>query len=260
MFGINRGVGMIVLQILRAFTVIGLCAAVASCWVLMLHLDQARSWFPFEGASIFFLSLLCLGLIISEFPTVNLVKSYIREYFAILGPESGLGWLGSCLVVIGCNLLGKLNQAAFDTRRIGDSYRQLILATGILNLIFGVFNVICTFVWSNRKEGVTARGVRSMGSLAGSPSGPLPKFNDISSYKSSVHEEKPKNKFVSMFWGKTDSPARPNISGPFHNNDYDEDIEDRQSPIVPGVKRPDTALHPMHTASSRYSEAAMSRF
>ncbi|KAH7311678.1 hypothetical protein B0I35DRAFT_70113 [Stachybotrys elegans] len=268
MFGISRGAGMIVLQILRAATVIGLLAGAASCYILMLHLDQDRGWFVFEGASIFFLSLVCLGLIVTEFPIINTVRDFFRESLPMLGPDSGLGALSLCLCVIGCNLLSKLNQPAYDTRNLADAFRQLIMAAGILNLVFGLLNGICTWVWSNRKEGIMARSVRSNGSLAEASEKGTRSWNEIESI-GSIRKEKRKSKFYGMFWkGNNDnevnsSSPRPNISGPMHaDNSYDDDLEARQSPIVPGVRRPDTALHPMmHTrSSSRYSEANMSRF
>jgi hypothetical protein len=271
MFGVDRGVGMIFLQVLRACTVISLCMAIVACWILMLHLGQGHPWFVFEGASLFFLSVFAMGLVLTEFPMINKVRNFLHNNFGMLGPDSGLGWLGTCLVIIGCNILGKLNQPAFQAKKIGGPFSDLTLASGILIIIFGVANVISTFLWSDRKEGITARHVRTMGSLAaGSQAGSsLPKFNDKSSYKSSAasstaREEKPRKKFLSIFRGASDESyhERPVISGPFpgHGGADDSYDEERGSPIIPGVKRPASALHPMHTASSRYSAATMDRF
>jgi hypothetical protein len=273
----SRGAGMIVLQVLRAFSVIALASALVSCWVLILNIETKRDWFPFEGASLFFLSCLPIFLIISEFPAIRFVKNYFRKAWPAVCPEAGLGWFGTGMVVLGCNLLGKLNQAAFDTKHMGESFRQLVLAAGILNLIFGVINIICNFIWSDRKNKISAKDVRSKGSLA-EPANKewLPSYSqdDYSTKAPSSRQEKAKSKFASMFWSRDDNNGnnhtantagvRPNISGPMPTHqDFERDSldEERASPIVPGIKRPDTALHPIHTrSSSRYSEANMSRF
>jgi hypothetical protein len=42
-----------------------------------------------------------------------------------------------------------------------------------------------------------------------------------------------------------------------HAHVYDAD---RGSPVVPGLQRPPSALHPAYTGVSRYSEAHMDRF
>jgi hypothetical protein len=264
----SRGVGMIVLQVLRAFSVITLFSSAASCWILLINIDNKRSWFPFEGASLFFLSCLPLFLILSEFPMIRFIRNYFERNWPAVGPEAGLGWLGTGMAVIGCNLLGKLNQAAFDTKNLGDSFRQLVMAAGILNLIFGVLNLLCNFIWGDRKSGISARQVRSKGSLANSDSHDLPKYtlSDAPSRSSSTREEKTRSKFVTMFWKNNNSPTtatRPAISHPMPGpHDYGtNDDEERGSPIAPGVKRPDTALHPINTrTSSRYSADRMSRF
>jgi hypothetical protein len=261
----SKGVGMIVLQVLRVLSVITLLASVASCWLLIIKIEHKRKWYPFEGASLFFLSCLPLFLILSEFPMVRFLKNYFQRAWPAVGPEAGLGWLGTGMAVIGCNLLGKLNQPAFDSKKMGDSFRQLVMAAGILNLIFGVLNVMCTFIWSDRQAGVSARQVRSKGSLAEPYAPDLPKYtpDDYPSRSSSTRNEKTRSKFISMFW-KGEGNERPNISAPMpthHDFDRTSSDEERLSPIVPGIKRPDTALHPMHArASSRYSEANMSRF
>ncbi|KAI9155390.1 hypothetical protein HJFPF1_07973 [Paramyrothecium foliicola] len=261
----SKGVGMVVLQVLRVLSVISLTAAIVSCWLLILKIDKDRSWFPFEGASLFFLSCLPIFLIVSEFPVIRFLKNYFERTWPAVGPKAGLGWLGTGMVVVGCNLLGKLNQAAFDSKKMGDPFRQLVMAAGILNLIFGVLNVLCTFIWGDRKSDISAREVRSKGSLAEANKEYLPKYtpDDYSSRAPSTRKEKARSKFISMFW-KGDGTERPNISGPmpthqdFERTSYDEE---RASPIVPGVKRPDTALHPMNVrTSSRYSDANMSRF
>lgn len=265
--GSFRGVGMIVLQALRILTMIGLAAATTSCWIMMVKVGKDKTFFVFESASLFFLGLICIFLAVSEFPIIKFLKNYYRESWPRFSDRHGLTWLGSAMILIGCNLLGRLNQPAYDAKKLGDSFFQLVLASGVLSVTFGVLNVICSLIWRDGKNGINARIVRSKGEEAGQSA--LPDYSSYASRQSSVREEKGRSKFVSMFWkkeGEDRTSERPHIqiSAPIsaHQDiERDADYNERGSPIVPGLKRPDTALHPMHTGrSSSYSEAHMSRF
>ncbi|KAK7416377.1 hypothetical protein QQZ08_012034 [Neonectria magnoliae] len=288
-----RGPGMIILQVLRAITLITLVTASVACWTLIIKIDTSNGFFFFDAASLFFTSTISVLLAVSELP---IAKSYFRRTWPVLSDESGLTWLGFAMTLIGCNILGKLNQPANASDEIGLPFWRLVLAAGVLAITFGIFNIVCSFVFSDSANGISARIVRSEGSLASSHVPPM--YKDQYSVRSnSVRNEKSKSAFMSFFWKKKDgqnhmeTSPRPEISGPIHSHvqpDYDVEREapysppsrspeaggewDRRSPIVPGVKRPDTALHPMHSRrdtdlrpmhsrrSSRYSEANMSRF
>ncbi|KJZ78792.1 hypothetical protein HIM_01565 [Hirsutella minnesotensis 3608] len=270
MLGLNmgslRGAGMVVLQILRACTVITLAAVGASYWVLIVKVDKQRSFFVFECASHFFMSVLCLVLIVAEFPLLGMVKTYFRKTWPVLSEHHGVAWLGIFMAVMACDLLGNLNRKAYDAENLGPDFSKLVLAASVLALTFGFINIACSLVWRDGKEGITSRDIRANGSLADSRRQSLPSYSSTDRASSSLRNEKTRGKFVSMFW-KKDGPKKdkPTISGPFpaqqDMSHADQDL-DRRSPIVPGLKRPDTALHPMHNGyrQSTYSEAQMSRF
>ncbi|KAM4066876.1 hypothetical protein HRG_000890 [Hirsutella rhossiliensis] len=263
-----RGTGMVVLQILRAFTVITLATLAASCWILVINVDKDRSYFVFECASYFFTSILCVVLILSEFPVLKPVKRYLRRTWPVLSDQHGLVWLGVALVVIGCNMLGNLNRPAYDPKNLGPHFSKLVLASSVLAITFGMLNVICSLVWRDGSEGINSRDIRTNGSLAESRRQSLPDYTSTAETNPSFANEKTLSKFTSLF-SRNKKPkaekAKPKISGPFPAQ---PDVEqqrgqddDRRSPIVSGIKRPDTALHPMHAArESIYSEAHMSRF
>ncbi|KAF7554409.1 hypothetical protein G7046_g6831 [Stylonectria norvegica] len=271
-----RGPGMIVLQVLRAFTLIGLATAVAACWTLIIKIDTANGFFFFDAASLFFTSTISVLLALSELP---FARGYFRRTWPVLSEQHGLTWLGLAMTLIGCNILGKLNQPANSSDKLGLPFWRLVLAAGILSITFGVLNIICSFIFHDGKNGINARSVRSQGSLATSIKGAPIKsdpYNDQYSVRSaSLRNEKTKTKFMSMFWKKDagGKPSeKPTISHPMpahydverNAGSDDEWDHDRRSPIVPEIRRPDTALHPIngaHTArSSYYSEAHMSRF
>ncbi|KAF4982122.1 hypothetical protein FZEAL_2182 [Fusarium zealandicum] len=277
MFGEGiRGPGMIFLQGLRAVTLIGLTAAAIACWILLIKIDTSNGFFFFDAASLFFTSSASVFLCISELP---IAQSYFRRTWPVISDEHGLTWLGVAMALIGCNILGKLNQPANSSDKMGLPFWRLVLAAGILVITFGVMNIIASFIFRDGDNGINARIVRAEGSLAQARE--EDSFSKPSLSRSGSMDEKPKSAFVSFFWkkrsAKTSPPtSRPNISQPMprdhdiernappHYNQSESEDEwdqDRRSPIVPEIRRPDTALHPIHTGrTSHYSEAHMSRF
>ncbi|KAF4587649.1 hypothetical protein GQ602_004342 [Ophiocordyceps camponoti-floridani] len=258
-----RGAGMVVLQMMRACTVITLASVAASCWVLILKVDRESSYFVFECATDFFRFILCLVLIISEFPVINFVKGYFRRNWPVVSDQHGLVWLGIIMLLIGCDMFGNLNRPAYEAEKLGPHYSKLVLASSVLVIVFGGLNMICSFIWRDASDGITCRDVRSNGSLAESRQA-LPDYDSGTFSKTSAKGNHPKT-FMNLFWkrNKTEK-SRPVISAPTSINEMERGghfDDDRRSPIVPGLKRPNTALHPMHThRSSMYSEAHMSRF
>lgn len=261
--GSLHGLGYFVLQGLRVATVITLLAAAAGCWVLMISVDKYKSYFVFQCMSLFFTSVGCLFLILAEFPVIGFVRNFYRESWPVLSSSHGVGWLGLAMIVMGAHILGSLNQQGYDTDAFTGHFAKLVLSSGVLCIIFGVLNIICALVWRDAKQGITSRDIRSHGSLAGDSSR-LPSYS--ASPATSVHNEKARSKFASVFWknraDKQESNEGPRlvISGPYSTG-QDHSSDARTSPIMPGVKRPDTALHPMHTGrSSHYSTADPSHF
>ncbi|KOS18632.1 hypothetical protein ESCO_001399 [Escovopsis weberi] len=267
-----RGIGMIFLQALRVCTVITLFATGAACWVLIIKVDKLKPFFVFQCISLFFTSIFCSLLVVSELALAQFIKVYLRRTWPVLSDHYGMGWLGGGMLIIGCNVLGALNRSDESSQRLDGPFSSLVLASGILSFVFGSLNIICSMIWCDTKEGITARDIRANGSLAQASAAYGKDYESGSNTSASLRDEKTKSKFVSMFWKKEEnaSPpttARPEISRPYMSHPPTHDIErnagvgSRASPIIPGVKRPDTALHPIHTRrSSKYSEADMSRF
>ncbi|KAF9772271.1 hypothetical protein IL306_010053 [Fusarium sp. DS 682] len=287
MFGQRAwGLGMIVLQILRAFTIISLLAVGASYWVLIIKIDTSSGWFFFEAVSLAMASSATIFLIISELP---FCKTYFTNNWPTFSDEHGLAWLGVGLIFIGANLLGQLNLPHYGPKELGLPFWRLVVAAGILALTFGVANLICTAIFHGGN--VNARKIRANGSLAADDEESFGKPK--STYSASLaNEDQPKSTFKRFFWDRKRDPSpgrqrrRLNISQPI-TRDHDiernapppphyehqepsftsrpshDSGEDRRSPIVPEVRRPDTALHPINIrphSPSMYSEAHMSRF
>ncbi|TQV99985.1 hypothetical protein V2A60_005400 [Cordyceps javanica] len=255
--GSLHGAGYFVLQALRACTVITLLAAAAGCWVLIVQVDKYRSFFVFQCISLFFTSMGCLFLIIAEFPVIKFVRNFYRDSWPVLSDSHGVAWMGVAIIIIGCHILGTLNEQGYDTDAFNGPFSQLVLSSGILCIIFGTLNIICALIWRDAKQGITSRDIRAHGSLAGDCA-TLPSYS--ASPASSVRNEKTRSKFMSKIFKRgpeaddINRPVRPIISGPYTTG-QDNGQTGATSPIVPGLKRPDTALHPMNgrRASSQYS-------
>ncbi|QPG93711.1 hypothetical protein C2857_001859 [Epichloe festucae Fl1] len=267
-----KGAGMVILQTLRVFSIITLLAISASCWVLIIKVNKDRAYFVFECASLVFTSIMSLFLLLSELP-VKAIQKYYRRTWPVLSDFHGHSWIGLAMVMIGCSILGNLNKPANDDAdNLDPHFSKLVLASAILSLTFGLLYIIGSLIWRDGNEGINSRDIRDHGSLAKNGRGTLPDYSS-STGSHSYSNEKKTSKLYTALWGKAKKETgenksnRPTISGPFPaHQDIERDAghDDRRSPIVPGVKRPDTALHPMNHSfarSSRYSEAAhLSRF
>ena len=255
--GSLNGAGYFVLQALRVCTVITLLAAAAGCWVLMIQVDKYKSFFVFQCMSLFFTSMGCLFLIMAEFPVIRFIRNFYRDSWPVLSDSHGVAWMGAAIIIIGCHILGSLNEQGYDTDAFSGHFSKLVLSAGILCIIFGALNIICALVWRDAKQGITSRDIRAHGSLAADCT-TLPSYS--ASPASSVRNEKTKSKFMSKIFNRgadndnSEHAGRPIISGPFTCG---QNQTGTTSPIIPGLKRPDTALHPMHgrRASSHYSVA-----
>ncbi|KAL6852924.1 hypothetical protein ACO1O0_007472 [Amphichorda felina] len=268
----HKGVSMIILQVLRVFTLIGLATVMASAWVLAVKINMSKPYFVFDAASLVFMSGIALFLALSELPFA-FSKDFFRAHWPAFSSHCGLGWLGLALIMIGCNTMGKLNNSAAEPDDIGKAWWQLVLASGILNLVFGVLNVLATFALHDYTEGKNVRVVRSDG--ADDTEGSLP-YLKSEGFSGSGPYKKPKRAFFGF--GRRDSgkeQSRPTISNPIsaHNDlennqsaqgdDYDHSAdghigrpsavsslsredhhEPQRSPINPEVQRPNDFDHP----------------
>lgn len=121
------------------------------------------------------------------------------------------------------------------------AFWRLCLASGILGIVFGTFNIAASRVWSG-----CVRTVRSQGATAAREDEYLPDTHSgyaTSQRSNSVKNEKRQRH--SIF-----KRGKPKISHPMPQHDVEQGMSDgyppesRQSPILPGVERPPSALHP----------------
>ncbi|KAK1754570.1 hypothetical protein QBC47DRAFT_221012 [Echria macrotheca] len=284
-----RGSGHLILNALRALTIVGLGTIMVACWAMIVISGLTKHFDFFDTISHFFIFGVSVFLVISE---VNLFSNYFANNWPVLSPTHSLAWLGLAMVMIGCQILGDLVKPAYAQDNLGLPIWRLVLAAGILSITFGVSNMAVSVVFRDSSQRITARQIRSDGNLA-APAFKDPGY-DTSSYTSyptrdnysqrsgsgslrqKEEEERPSaaRRITRMLNPKNLNfrKSRPQISAPMplggSGGGFSPDVEhgasdhfnDRASPIIPAVQRPPTALHPAFTGSSRYSAAHMSQF
>lgn len=285
-----RGSGHLVLNVFRAFNIVGLLSVATASWVMIVMSGISGHFFFFEAASHFFVSVIAAFLICSE---LNLFKRYFATRWPLLSPYHGLTWLGIAMVVMGCGVLANLSRRSVSPDALGGHFYRLILASGILCITFGFLNIASSLVFRDPESGITARNVRSDGAIAAPASYKTGTPYDSSSFSvrtPSVRNEKAFKRLTQKFpWASKDAkpgharqiskPIQPSdVPGDVESNnvpagrssddnlrDYEPssypDSEDRRSPIMPDIPRPPTALHPAYSRHTHYSEASnMNRF
>ncbi|SPO03450.1 uncharacterized protein DNG_06133 [Cephalotrichum gorgonifer] len=270
-----RGSGHLILNVVRACNIITLLAIAAVSWVMIVMTAIRGTFFFFDAASQFFTSVIAITLILTE---LSLLEPYFRRTWPVFSPAHGFAWLGAALVVMGCQVLGNLNESAIQPGKIGREIHNLVLATGILSLTFGAANMVATLLFADRKAGINARMIRSDGNLAEASKGDHDYQSSAgsASRSGSVRESDEEKESAPKRWTRRFTLAagrglKAKIGHPIlQPQDPHHDLESqypprsphsdvrdsRSSPIVPGIKRPDTAMHPLNTRRSVYSEVS----
>jgi hypothetical protein len=60
----------------------------------------------------------------------------------MLSPTHGFVFLGTAMMVLGLNMLGNMNKQATSQESLGLPFWRLLVASGILAIVIGFFNVV----------------------------------------------------------------------------------------------------------------------
>jgi hypothetical protein len=107
-------------------------------------------------------------LIVSE---CSLFSGYFARNWPLLSPIHGFVSLGCAMMVLGLNMLGNMNKEATSQKSLGLPFWRLLVASGILAIVIGFFNVVASYVFRDRSRHITARRVRSHGAITLSEAG-----------------------------------------------------------------------------------------
>ncbi|KAL3427663.1 hypothetical protein PVAG01_01172 [Phlyctema vagabunda] len=251
------GPGYITLNVIRVLNIICLLLVVVASWIMLVMTVKTSSFFFFDGVSHFITSSIGMFLIVSE---LMLFQDYFARCWPLLSVESGFVFLGSSMIVLGFNILGNLNKPATSVENLGLPFWRVVISSGILTAVVGVFNIIATIVFSDSKQGISGRQVRSHGATAPKEL-PFSKAYSLSSHggstksrpsvQTSQPEERRRTKFGIKLPIRISGISRPVPADPEQFSKW----ETRSSPVAPEIRRPPTALHPFYSPDSRYSEA-----
>lgn len=128
------------LNILRFCNIIVLMLLVVAHWIMLVMTVKTSSFYFFDGAGHFILSSIGIFLVVSE---TGLFKRWFTRWVAFLSAEhAGLVSLGVAMICLGFLDLGNLNKASTSVQNLGLPMWRVVIASGILVAIFGLFNII----------------------------------------------------------------------------------------------------------------------
>ncbi|KAF2864006.1 hypothetical protein K470DRAFT_254331 [Piedraia hortae CBS 480.64] len=157
------GPGYIILNGIRVMNIISLLAIIAACVVMLVKTTTSTNFFFFDAASHVLTALASLFLFTSELP---IFQSYFARSWPLLSLSHGFVALSVAMIFLGINMLGNLNDAALNKESLGLTFWRVVIGSGILIFILGFINLISSFVFRDRAQGITARQVRAYGAVA----------------------------------------------------------------------------------------------
>jgi hypothetical protein len=131
---------------------------------LLQRLAEAHNqqFFFFDATSHVITAIAGLFFIISE---CSLFRSFYARNWPLLSPSHGFVTLGCAMMVIGLNLLGNMNKEATSQKSLTLPFWRLLVASGILAIVIGFFNIVASFIFRDKSRRITARMVRSRGAM-----------------------------------------------------------------------------------------------
>lgn len=264
-----------ILQTLRVGSVIALLSVAMSSMIMVVKTNMVTTFFVFQAISHTVTCGVALMLLVSELPQPRVVANFYRHNWPTFSTIDAcnrghsLAWLGAWMLAMGVWVLGSLNTPDLINDLSFPLWR-LTLASGLLAIIFGVFNLMVSIIFRNSAHQITVRMIREHGANVynvrmASTNYDLDAATLESSVRSdSIRKEKPmnfhhpfpaavnrlsNNRFSKLFMK---SDKKPQISGPIiHETQPDIEAQypveepevrgsweaqTRRSPIAPHVQ------------------------
>jgi hypothetical protein len=98
-----------------------------------------EQFFFFDACSHVITAIAGLFLIVSE---CSLFRNFFARNWPLLSPAHGFVTLGCAMMTIGLNMLGNMNKAATSQESLGMPFWRLLVASGILCIVIGFFNIV----------------------------------------------------------------------------------------------------------------------
>ena len=159
------GPGYVILNVVRVMNIIVLLAVAAACAVMLAKTTLSSNFFVFGAAThavyaficcefarlcceikmCFFLYAFWLTRLVTVFLIItelNIFRGYFSRNWPLFSQDAGLITLGATMIFLGVATLGNLNNKSLSEDEIGGSFWRIILAGGIVAIIFGVINIV----------------------------------------------------------------------------------------------------------------------
>jgi hypothetical protein len=241
------GAGHVVLNVIRAFNLIGLAAAMMASMAMPVLSGIKGEFYFFDMITHVFVFTIATFLLVSELPVPwKALKKYFERNWPVLAQDHSLAWLGWGMVFIGFQILGDLWKPAYTVEAIGLDWWRAILAAAILSATFGFFNIAASVLFRVSGDAttdnvkITSRQIRTYGNLA------LQKAHnknlDIESQYASSHSSQP----------HSSPPHRDNWSGQNYNKE--QEVEPSSA-----VRRLTRVLNPMNYSPMNFGNFGKSR-
>ncbi|KAL1977964.1 hypothetical protein VTN31DRAFT_823 [Thermomyces dupontii] len=161
--GSLAGPGYVILNILRVVNIVALLDVIAASVVMIVKIKLNNAFFFFESVSHVVTASVSIFLIFSELP---MFQNFFSRFWPQLGPESGLMVLSLAMIVLGCSVLGYLNNEAYSEKALDTPFWRIIASAGLLSMTAGILNFFASFIFADSENNLTARQVRSYGAVA----------------------------------------------------------------------------------------------
>lgn len=104
---------------------------------------------------------------------LSLFRAYFARNWPLFSPSHGFVTLALAMIAMGIQMLGNLNNPASSQKNLGLAFWRVVIGAGIVIFILGWINLLASYIFRDRKQGITARQVRAHGAVAVHKS-PLP--------------------------------------------------------------------------------------
>ncbi|KAJ6107980.1 hypothetical protein N7523_009303 [Penicillium sp. IBT 18751x] len=254
------GPGYVILNAIRALNIVVFLDMIAACIVMLVKINMQNGFFFFQAVTHAVVALISIFLIVSELP---ILQAYFNRNWPLFGEDSGFFALAGIMMILGVAMLGNLNIEVMNQKHLGLAFWRIIISAGILAMVMSVINMLSTFIFTDRSQGVSARHVRAYGAVA--PQKVLSRSisrtsSSRRSFQLSMKREEglpsysPQPAFkrmtnrLSRFPLKISSPLRSNdTTGNNHlmpGHPANDDASSRYSRDTAGVTIPDLTHHP----------------
>ncbi|GAB1729417.1 hypothetical protein NU195Hw_Modified_152t1 [Hortaea werneckii] len=157
------GSGYIILNCIRGLNVIGFLAAMCASVIMLIKTSTSSKFFFFDAVSQITTAFICVFLLVSE---LSLFRSYFARNWPLLSQGHGFVALALSMIILGVNMLANLNKQSTSQEALGLPFWRIIVASGIIAFVLGFINLVASYVFCDRAQGITARQVRAKGVVA----------------------------------------------------------------------------------------------